>query len=77
MVTEFYQQLISHFISEDASCTGDTGGPMVAKPPAGSSGGNYLYGIVSFGSSGCSGRSTGAYTRLDSFVQWIKDKIDA
>jgi secreted trypsin-like serine protease len=35
----------------------------------------YLAGIVSFGSSTCAGSIPGVYTKVETFIGWIKEKM--
>eukprot|EP00092_Neocalanus_flemingeri_P029387 GFUD01031904.1.p1 GENE.GFUD01031904.1~~GFUD01031904.1.p1 ORF type:complete len:569 (+),score=93.67 GFUD01031904.1:60-1766(+) len=57
------------------SCKGDSGGPLYhSKTPDGSEPW-YLIGIVSFGSRKCGAGQPGVYSRVDSFVPWIRKNI--
>ena len=55
-----------------APCNGDSGGPLVC--PDGN-GNNKLAGIVSFGENGCT--TTGVYTRVSHYEEWISERIVA
>ena len=55
-----------------APCNGDSGGPLVC--PDGN-GNNKLAGIVSFGENGCT--SSGVYTRVSHYEDWITERITA
>ena len=55
-----------------APCNGDSGGPLVC--PDGN-GNNKLAGIVSFGENGCT--TTGVYTRVSNYEEWISERIVA
>merc|ERR1712241_734231 len=56
------------------SCQGDSGGPLVIRDFVGEPW--YQIGIVSFGLGGCTKDQTGFYTRLDTFLPWIKQKLE-
>ncbi len=51
-------QPITFIIGRDA-CNGDNGGPLVARIGSGRTSIMYLYGVSSFGSNSCDGRSPG------------------
>ena len=53
-----------------APCNGDSGGPLVC--PDGN-GNTKLAGIVSFGQNGCT--SSGVYTRVSEYEEWISERI--
>ena len=53
------------------SCTGDSGGPLIAQTEGGRDGAMYLAGVVSFGSNACQGSIPGVYTRVSKFMDWI------
>ena len=55
-----------------APCNGDSGGPLVC--PDGN-GNTKLAGIVSFGQNGCT--SSGVYTRVSEYEEWISERIVA
>jgi len=55
-----------------APCNGDSGGPLVC--PDGN-GNTKLAGIVSFGQNGCT--SSGVYTRVSHYEDWITERIVA
>lgn len=58
------------------SCTGDSGGPLMASlsldgPPR-----YFLVGIVSYGPQACSVKQTpGIYTNVSAYMEWILDNI--
>ncbi|KAH8266219.1 hypothetical protein KR038_009432, partial [Drosophila bunnanda] len=53
-------------IDGKSTCQGDSGGPLALK--------NTLIGITSFGSAaGCEARAPAAFTRVTSYVSWIKE----
>jgi len=52
------------------ACAGDSGGPLLHL----NSGGRWMVaGIVSFGPSSCAGRVPGVYTKVASYLAWIKE----
>jgi len=53
------------------SCTGDSGGPLMARK------GNtwQLEGIVSYGTQGCDSSLPGVYTRISSFLPWLNSAL--
>ena len=58
------------------SCGGDSGGPLVDKV----SNRNQpmtLYGLVSSGSRLCGTGKPGVYTRVDRYLDWIKDNLSS
>ena len=55
-----------------STCNGDSGGPLVC--PDGN-GNTKLAGIVSFGQNGCT--SSGVYTRVSHYEDWITERIVA
>ncbi|XP_047218033.1 complement C1s subcomponent-like [Girardinichthys multiradiatus] len=61
------------------SCHGDSGGPFVS-PFLSSGGPHYLIGIVSWGSNcqndGGMGKKKGYYTKVENYVNWIKETIN-
>jgi len=64
------------------SCKGDSGGPLYiskvlssGNPTIDGSQPWYLIGIVSFGSRECGAGKPGVYTRVESFLPWIKRQI--
>jgi len=64
------------------SCKGDSGGPLYLSRVGGTGipildGTNplYLIGLVSFGSKQCAAGRPGVYTKIDSFIPWIKKII--
>ena len=66
--------LFKKFTDKD-SCSGDSGGPLIARTKDGAEGVMYLEGIVSFGSSSCSGSVPGIYTRVSKYIDWIRENI--
>ena len=52
------------------SCNGDSGGPLVDKTEP-----MTLYGVVSAGSFQCATGQPGIYTRVDHFIDWIKNNL--
>jgi len=58
--------------SSISGCNGDSGGPFVCPE-----GGKFvLRGAVSWGVPGCpAGKTFSVFTRISSFVDWIKDRI--
>ncbi|KAL5019337.1 hypothetical protein ScPMuIL_005059 [Solemya velum] len=62
--------------SESGSCSGDSGGPLACK--SGSTW--YLMGVTSWGHSSCSESSIvkrypSVYTRISSYVDWVKERL--
>lgn len=57
------------------SCKGDSGGPLYHSNPIGGANTWYLLGVVSFGSRRCGGGKPGVYSRVESFVPWIKRNL--
>jgi len=64
-------QLCARGQSATDSCSGDSGGPLMAVL----SGRWYLAGVVSFGTQRCDSSLPGVYTRVSSFWQWIEGVI--
>jgi hypothetical protein len=57
------------------TCRGDSGGPLALTRPRGSRATPELVGIVSWNKTGCDGRNDwrpGVYTRVASYIDWIK-----
>lgn len=54
------------------SCQGDSGGPLVVDSPVA---GRVLIGVVSFGEGCAQAGKPGAYARVSSFIEWIKNTI--
>ncbi|XP_062713045.1 CLIP domain-containing serine protease B4 [Aedes albopictus] len=55
------------------TCSGDSGGPLTKLDKAS----NYLYGIVSFGSSKCGVKDfPGIYTAVSKYVDWIESHLE-
>ncbi|RUS90246.1 hypothetical protein EGW08_002027, partial [Elysia chlorotica] len=54
------------------ACKGDSGGPLVCR---GSDGSFYQHGIVSLGLDGQCGKIAGLYTRVATFLPWIKANL--
>uniref|UniRef100_A0A182R142 CLIP domain-containing serine protease n=1 Tax=Anopheles farauti TaxID=69004 RepID=A0A182R142_9DIPT len=60
------------------SCQGDSGGPMTGIYTSGGIQHWYLIGLVSFGPTPCGQAGwPGVYTKVDQYVDWIKDTIVA
>ncbi|XP_060657035.1 chymotrypsin-2-like isoform X2 [Drosophila nasuta] len=55
--------------SQSTPCHGDSGGPLAIRNEDGS---HTLLGLTSFGNPGCPTNSPGVYTRVSSFLKWIK-----
>jgi hypothetical protein len=55
--------------AENASCSGDSGGPAYVQLPDGSW---RVFGVVSGGSPGCAG-GTGTYSLIDAHLPWIEE----
>lgn len=57
------------------SCQGDSGGPLMA--PTSADGGSYYYqiGIVSYGIGCARADVPGVYSRVQTFVDWIQEKV--
>ncbi|XP_011499751.1 PREDICTED: trypsin-like [Ceratosolen solmsi marchali] len=51
-----------------SSCNGDSGGPLIAN--------NQVIGITSWGTVPCSGCTPSVYTKVSSYINWIKDIIN-
>jgi len=64
-------QLCARGQSGTDSCSGDSGGPLMAVLR----GRWYLAGVVSFGTQRCDSSLPGVYTRVSSFWQWIEGVI--
>lgn len=58
------------------SCKQDSGGPFVTPMVSASGGPYYLSGVVSFGSLCRERRYKGYYTKVQNYVNWIKNTID-
>lgn len=52
----------------DTTCGGDSGGPLVAEKK--------LIGLVSWGY-GCGTELPNGFTRISTYIDWIKNKIEA
>lgn len=61
------------------SCTGDSGGPLMAKDNSNRARPyTYLAGIVSFGVQDCgSAGIPGVYTRIDQYLDWILENMES
>lgn len=57
------------------SCKGDSGGPLLKEISEDGQVNWYLYGITSFGPRKCGEGIPAAYTRVTSFMDWIKSNI--
>lgn len=58
------------------SCSGDSGGPLMALDSSNGRPYWYLAGIVSFGPSPCALEGwPGVYTRMNQFVDWVESKL--
>ena len=67
-------QLIKLSYSGKDSCEGDSGGPLVF--PSFSKLTYYQVGIVSFGSNKCGIGKPSTYTKVTSFLDWIKENLE-
>jgi len=65
-------QLCAQGAGSTDSCTGDSGGPLMAQTKDNTW---YLAGVVSFGTLTCDSSLPGIYTRTSSFYQWILDTM--
>lgn len=56
------------------SCTGDSGGPLMAKNPSNN---HWMaVGVVSYGPNPCGARGMpGIYTRVGAYIDWILSKM--
>merc|ERR1712038_301054 len=54
------------------ACQGDSGGPMACDSHKGDHGQYALIGVTSFGN-GCGNNWPGVYTRISSYLDWIKN----
>jgi len=70
-LTLLESQLCARGQSATDSCSGDSGGPLMAVLK----GRWYLAGVVSFGTQRCDSSLPGVYTRVSSFWQWIEEVI--
>ena len=52
------------------SCSGDSGGPLMARTDKW-----YLTGLVSFGTNECDSSLPGVYTRVSFFLDWILETL--
>ena len=55
------------------SCSGDSGGPLVYRRSPDSSW--YQVGVVSFGTVQCGVGIPGIYTRITSYIDWLKQNV--
>ena len=55
---------------------GDSGGPLYYTQATDGSNNWYLLGVVSFGSRNCGNGKPGVYSRVESFVPWIKANMN-
>ena len=67
-------QIIKLSYSGKDSCEGDSGGPLVF--PSFSKLTYYQVGIVSFGSNKCGIGKPSTYTKVTSFLDWIKENLE-
>ena len=69
----FFNYLIFFVIQDHDSCGGDSGGPLIVRKSKTSP--MYLLGVVSFGTRDCGTGSPGVYTRVESYISWIRSKL--
>ena len=55
------------------SCIGDSGGPLLAQRPG--SPAWFQVGVVSYGADSCGFGKPGIYTKISSYMEWIKRTI--
>lgn len=69
-------QVCAGGVSKKDSCTGDSGGPLMAPDRTHTEERIVLYGIVSFGPTQCGvGNIPGIYTRVADYIEWISGNI--
>ncbi|ESO98556.1 hypothetical protein LOTGIDRAFT_226539 [Lottia gigantea] len=61
-----FDEMICIYDPPKSSCNGDSGGPMVCS--------GKLAGVTSWGQVGCPGSTPSVYTRVSSFIEWIKEQ---
>ena len=66
-------QICAGGVQDQDSCDGDSGGPLVDQ--VGVNGQMTLFGIVSAGSRVCGIGQPGIYTRVDHYVEWIRQNL--
>jgi len=64
-------QLCARGFGGSDSCTGDSGGPLMARHGTVW----HLEGIVSFGTQGCDSSLPGVYTRISSLLPWLSSEL--
>nr|ACO10356.1 Serine protease easter precursor [Caligus rogercresseyi] len=70
------QQMCAGGELDKDSCNSDSGGPLIYKANDFSETPMFQVGIVSFGTRPCGIRKPGIYTRISSFLEWIKDNLE-
>jgi len=58
------------------SCKGDSGGPLYYSQKTAGRNTWYLLGLVSFGSKDCGTGKPGVYSRIESFMPWIRSNLE-
>ena len=57
------------------SCSGDSGGPIVSREFADDPW--YQVGLVSYGTSKCGTGEPGVYTKIQGYINWIGENLEA